>query len=191
MRWRGLGVNKLPSIVPFHAVRFFVVISALSALMLAGCVISPRSRTAAESSSPVTLSGYTSVGGQVITIQAVDQNTGNLATLGTAISSMSGMPYTTSFGAHYTLYPWSYPAGVLANKYWSPQSIVPDLATSQGHLELFASVGAFQFPTFSQAAFNSVLASGVDPVTAPPIPTATRSSCSIRRACNSAQRHRG
>src|SRR5262249_32057308 len=50
--------------------------------------------------------------------------------------------------------------------FWSPQSIVPDLATNQGHLELFASAGSFAFRTFSQAAFNSVLASGSDPLTA-------------------------
>jgi len=36
------------------------------------------------------------------------------------------------------LYPWSSDAGVLPANFWSPQSIVADPATSQGHLEMFA-----------------------------------------------------
>jgi len=79
---------------------------------------------------------------------------------------MSGTPYTTSTGTPYTLYPWSFNAGVLPANYWSPQAIVPDLATSQGHLELTVSGGGHTFATFSQAAFNALLASGLDPLTA-------------------------
>jgi hypothetical protein len=135
-------------------------------LVLAACVTEPRSRTTAESSSAVTISGYTGSGGATVTIQAVDQNTANLVTLGTAPSSMSGMPFTTSGGTHYTAYPWSYPAGVLAPNYWSPQAIVPDLATSQGHLEITASSGPSPFRTFSQEAFDASLGSGLDPLAA-------------------------
>jgi hypothetical protein len=55
---------------------------------------------------------------------------------------------------------------VLPSNFWAPQSIVPNLATSQGHLEIFASAGGNNLYTFSQAAFNSLLASGEDPATA-------------------------
>jgi hypothetical protein len=110
-------------------------------LLLTACVISPLSRTNGESSNAVTLKGYTLSPGQAITIQAVDQNTGNLDTRGTATSANSGMSYKTASGTSYTLYPWSFDAGVLPANFWSPQSIVADLATSQGHLEMFASVG--------------------------------------------------
>jgi hypothetical protein len=135
-------------------------------LLLAGCVVSPLSRTNAESSNAVTLKGYTLSPGQAITIQAVDQNTGNLDTRGTATSANSGMSYKTSSGTSYTLYPWSFDAGVLPANFWSPQSIVADLATSQGHLEMFASAGNSSFITFSEAAAASALASGKDPATA-------------------------
>ena len=67
-------------------------------LLLTACVISPLSRTNAESSNAVTLKGYTLSPGQAIAIQAVDQNTGNLDTRGTAISATSGTPYKTSSG---------------------------------------------------------------------------------------------
>src|SRR4029077_17559632 len=76
------------------------------------------------------------------------------------------MSYKTSSGTSYTLYPWSFDAGVLPANFWSPQSIVADLATSQGHLEMFASVGNSSFVTFSEAAAASALASGKDPATA-------------------------
>jgi hypothetical protein len=52
-------------------------------LLLTACVISPLSRTNGESSNAVTLKGYTLSPGQAITIQAVDQNTGNPDTRGT------------------------------------------------------------------------------------------------------------
>src|SRR5215471_18703166 len=112
------------------------------------------------------LKGYTLSPGQVITIQAVDQNTANLDTRGTATSGASGTSYKTPSGTSYTLYPWSFDAGVLPANFWSPQSIVADLATSQGHLEMFASVGSSNFVTFSEAAAVSALASGKDPATA-------------------------
>lgn len=137
----------------------------VACLILAACVTHPLSRTTAESSNPVTLNGYTLKGGQTVTLDAVDQNTGSLANLGTTASSMSGTPYTTPGGTHYTLYPWSFNAGVLASKYWSPQAIVPDLATAQGHLEIVASGGGYTLRTFSQAAFNAMLASSLDPLT--------------------------
>ena len=79
---------------------------------------------------------------------------------------MSGTSYKTSGGTSYTLYPWSFSAGVLPANFWAPQSIVDDLKTSQGHLEIFASVGGNNFLTFSEAAANSALASGKDPATA-------------------------
>ena len=133
---------------------------------LAGCAISPLSRTDAESTSAVTLKGYTLFAEQTVTIQAVDQNTGNFDTRGTATAAMSGTSYKTSGGTSYTLYPWSFSAGVLPANFWAPQAIVDDLKTSQGHLEIFASVGGNNFLTFSEAAANSALASGKDPATA-------------------------
>jgi hypothetical protein len=154
----GLPVTKR-SIVPFLA---FSVLT----LMLAACVTSPPSRTASESSGAVTLSGYATSGNQTIAIAAVDQNGGSLMPLGNATSSMSGMPFTTSGGTPYTAYPWSYPAAVLPKNYWSPQTIVPDLATSQGHLEIVASVNGNPFNTFSHAVWNSATSSGKDPAAA-------------------------
>ncbi len=144
-------------------IRTAVVLSAC--LILAACVTSPLSRTPAESSAAVTLNGYVGSAGQVVTIQAIDQNTGNPDTLGSVPAAMSGTPYKTSTGTSYTLFPWTFPAGALPAKYWSPQSIVPDLATSQGHLEIIATAGGKPLDTFSQAAAKSALASGKDPAT--------------------------
>jgi len=135
-------------------------------LPLLACVASPSSRTASESSSAVSLTGYTLFPGQTITIQAVDQNTGNLVTRGTAVSGTSGVPSKTPGGTNYALYPWSFDAGMLPANFWSPQSIVADLATSQGHLEIFASADGNNFDTFSLAAWKSLAVSGEDPVTA-------------------------
>ena len=135
-------------------------------LPLLACVASPSSRTASESSSAVSLTGYTLFPGQTITIQAVDQNTGNLVTRGTAVSGTSGVPSKTPGGTNYALYPWSFDAGVLPANFWSPQSIVADLATSQGHLEIVASADGNNFDTFSLAAWKSLAVSGEDPVTA-------------------------
>jgi hypothetical protein len=138
----------------------------VACLPLGACVTSPLSRTDAESSNAVTLKGYALSPGQTITIQAVDQNSGNLDTRGMATSAVSGTSYKTSSGTSYTLYPWSFNAGVLPANFWSPQSIVADLATSQGHLEMFASSGNTIFDTFSEAAASSALGSGEDPATA-------------------------
>ena len=135
-------------------------------LPLVACVAAPSSRTISESSNPVSLVGYTLFPGQTITIQAVDQNTGNLVTRGTAVSAASGVPSKTPGGTNYALYPWSFDAGVLPANFWSPQSIVADLATSQGHLEIFASADGNNFDTFSAAAWKSLALSGEDPVTA-------------------------
>lgn len=143
-----------------------VAFLAVAYLPLAACVTSPLSRTNGESSNAVTLKGYTLSPGQAITIQAVDQNTANLNTLGTVTAAASGTSYKTSSGTSYTLYPWSFDAGVVPANFWSPQSIVADLATSQGHLEIFASAGNNNFDTFSEAAAQSALASGEDPATA-------------------------
>ena len=106
--------------------------------------------------------------GQDITIQAVDQNSGSLVTLGTATSSPSATPYTAPSGTSYKLYRWSFDTGVLAANLWSPQEIVPDLKTAQGHLEIFASAGGQNLYTFSQAARDSWLASGKDLVASTP-----------------------
>jgi hypothetical protein len=130
------------------------------------CVTNPLSRTKTESFNAITLKGFTLTPGQAITIQAVDQNTGNLQTRGTTVSATSGTSYKTSSGASYTLYPWSFDAGVLPANFWSPQSIVADLATSQGHLEMLASAGNNKFDTFSEAAGISAVGSGKDPLTA-------------------------
>jgi hypothetical protein len=134
--------------------------------LLAAAVTSPSSRTVGNPANAVTLAGYVEKAGQTVTIQAVDQNTGALVTLGTTKAAMSGTPHTTPSGTHYTAYPWSFPAGVLALNYWAPQKIVADLATSQGHLELFATAGGQNVDTFSAAASASAQASGEDPQTA-------------------------
>ena len=120
--------------------------------LLAAAVTSPSSRTVGNPANAVTLQGYVEKAGQTVTIQAVDQNTGALVTLGTTKAAMSGTAHTTPSGTHYTAYAWSFPAGVLALNYWAPQKIVADLATSQGHLELFATAGGQNLDTFSRAA---------------------------------------
>ena len=133
---------------------------------MAAAVTSPSSRTVGNPANAVTLQGYVEKAGQTVTIQAVDQNTGALVKLGTTKAAMSGTPHTTPSGTHYTAYAWSFPAGVLALNYWAPQKIVADVATSQGHLELFATAGGQNLDTFSQAALASAQASGQDPQTA-------------------------
>jgi hypothetical protein len=138
----------------------------LACLTLPACVTNPLSRTDAQSANPVSLSGYAGSAGQTVTIQAVDQNTGALVSRGTTMASLSGNTFTTKTGETYTLYPWSFNAGVMPANFWAPQTIVPDLATSQGHLEMVASGGGGTFDTFSVAAANSALASGLDPASA-------------------------
>jgi len=137
-----------------------IVLLALAGLPLASCVTSPLSRTPADSLASVTISGYVPANGDHVTIQAVDQNTGALTTLGHATSSGPGISHTTSAGTTYTMFPWSFPAGVLAPHLWSPHSIVDDLKTAQGHLELFASDGANPFATYSPGAVQAAMAAG-------------------------------
>ena len=117
----------------------------LACFVLASCVISPLSRTPADSTKAVTLNGYALSNTATITIKAINQNTGSLDTLGIATFSGPGIPHTTSGGTTYTLYPWTFKAGVIAANYWSPQSIVGNLKTTQGHLELFASDGGANY----------------------------------------------
>ena len=144
-----------------------------------GWVSSPPTRQAAsaQSNESVTLSGYVLAPGQTVTIWALDQNTGERVSLGATHASTSGKSYVVSprgqspgfFPPHvqrYTLYPWRYQTGVLAANYWAPQQLAADIAASQGHLELFASVqgscsflrGQFRcrkfLPTFSALALE-------------------------------------
>lgn len=148
------------------SIRF--VFALVAGLPLAACVIDPPSRTSSEPSNPTTLNGFVGTPGQAITLQAVDQNTGQLVLLGTANSATSATPYTAPTGTSYKLYQWSFDTGVLAPNLWSPQTIVPDLGTGQGHLEIFASAGGQNLNTFSQAARDSWLASGKDLVLSTP-----------------------
>jgi hypothetical protein len=147
-------------------VRLVFVLFACAPLV--ACVIDPASRTSSESSSPVNLSGFVLNPKQAITIQAVDQNTGTLVTVGTATSAAIATSYKAPSGPSYKLYPWSFDTGELAPNLWSPQTIVPDLATSQGHLEITASAGGEKLYTLSQAARDSWLASGKDLVLSTP-----------------------
>jgi len=151
----------------------FIFISCLCAFMLlsrlpvrADAVTSPSSRTVADPTAAVTLKGYVEKSGETVTIQAVDQNTGVPVTLGTAKAATTGTSHTTPSGTHYKTYAWTFPAGVLALNYWAPQTVVADVATSQGHLELFVTAGGKNFGTFSQAALASAQASNQDPQTA-------------------------
>jgi hypothetical protein len=128
-------------------------------------VLSPSSRTTALSGLPVTLSGWVLQSGQTVSIEAVNQNTGELTPLATVSAAASGATYHVircHLGNHppctivtYTLYPWSYPAGQLAANYWAPQlSFAAGLPASQGHLELVASAGGVTLPTFSAEALT-------------------------------------
>jgi dienelactone hydrolase len=132
----------------------------IACFAVASCVVSPLSRTNANSNSPVTLQGYALSNTATVTIKAVNQNTGAIDTLGVATFNGAPITHTTSGGTTYTLYPWTFKAGVLAQNYWSPQSIVADLKTAQGHLELFASDGGANYSTFSPGAAQAAMASG-------------------------------
>ena len=125
----------------------------------------PAARTP-KSTNSVTMSGYVLSPGETVSFQAVDQNTGGLVSQGSTTAASTGSAYKTPEGAAYTLYPWTFNAGTPPANFWAPQSIAPDLATSQGHLEIFASAGGNDLLTFSQPALNSVLSSGLDPVSA-------------------------
>jgi hypothetical protein len=147
------------------------VLALGACLLLVACVLSPLSRTATESTDPVNLAGFVESPNQTVTIEAVDQNSGQPIAVSSATSASSGFPYTAPSGAKYTMYPWSRNLGVLAANYWAPQSIVPNVANSQGHLEIFASVGGIlgrsvNLQTFSVAALASALISHKDPATA-------------------------
>ena len=135
-------------------------------VLAAGAVTRPSSRTTGNPADAVRLSGYVETAGQTVTIAAVDQNTGQAVALGVATAKTSGTAHTTPSGKHYTTYRWSFDAGVLAANYWAPQTIVADVATSQGHLELIATAGNETLRTFSAAARASALASHDDPQTA-------------------------
>jgi hypothetical protein len=145
-----------------------------SAAEAAGWVQSPASRNDANSLHDVNLTGFVDSPNQTITFTVVDQNSGNpVALVATATSEPAGMSYATSSGSAYTLYAWHLHAGVLEAKYWAPQfqnppagSPVPNLATSQGRLEIAASGGGTQLSTFSHAALELFLASSADPRTA-------------------------
>jgi hypothetical protein len=140
--------------------RYRQLIVMLALLPLGSCVTSPLSRTNWDSRNAVTISGYVPAKGDKITIQAMDQNTGVPATLGHAVSTGPGIVHTTSGGITYTMYPWAFPAGVLASNYWSPQAPVDDLKTSQGHLEIIASDGGQPFATYSPGAVQAAMAAG-------------------------------
>ena len=151
----------------------FILTACLCVFIPAAClpasaaaVTSPSSRIAGDPANDVTLAGYVETAGATVTIQAVNQNTGDLVTLGTTTAATSGTSYTPPSGTPYTAYAWSFDAGVLALNYWAPQSVVADVATGQGHLELIASAGGQTLATFSPAALAAALASHDDPQTA-------------------------
>jgi hypothetical protein len=147
----------MPGVQPAFTVVVSLSILALASLPVPGQVLSPSSRTSAESTDSITLKGYAQSAGELVAIQAVDQNTGNLVTLKTVPAAMSGDVYRAPSGTKYKLYPWSYNAGVPKAQYWAPQSIVPNLATSQGHLELSASIGhGGVLETFSAPAYSAL-----------------------------------
>jgi hypothetical protein len=152
---RGTAMRRVLSIFAALACFLALALAAPPALsqVVPGWVSSPPTRNAAsaQSNESVTLSGYVLVPGQTVTIWAVDQNTGDRVFLSTTQASKSGKSYLVSphgqspgfFPPHvqsYTLYPWRYETGVLAANYWAPQQLAADIAASQGHLELFASV---------------------------------------------------
>ncbi len=141
---------------------------ALGSLPLLADVLSPSSRTDASSGDAVpvsrtdvsseksvTLSGYVTSQGQTVAIQALNQNTGKFELIDNVPVIASSETYTLPSGASYTIYPWSY-SHVYPSQYWSPQNIVPNLTTSQGHLELSAAAGGTALGTFSRAALASM-----------------------------------
>jgi hypothetical protein len=128
-------------------------------------VVSPSSRTPAQSGAPFTLSGWVLTSGQTVNIEAVDQTTGAMQSLGSVNAATSGATYHAlrcrlgkfppCMTVTYTLYPWSYPVGQLTDNYWAPQlSFGAGVSNSQGHLELFASAGGVTLPTFSADALS-------------------------------------
>ncbi len=136
---------------------------ALVCAGLASCVILPQSRTPQESGAHITLQGFSLDNMHTVVVKAVNQNTGAIDTLGPATFTGPGVPHTTSGGTTYTLFPWTYDAGVLDKKYWSPQNSVDDLKTAQGHLEIIATNGGNNFATFTPAAASAAMAASADP----------------------------
>jgi uncharacterized ParB-like nuclease family protein len=150
---------------------------ALGSLPLLADVLSPSSRTDAgdsvvvsrtdvSSGKSVTLSGYVTSPGQTVAIQALNQNTGKFDPIDNVPVTASGQTYALPSGARYTIYPWNY-SHVYPPQYWSPQNIVPNLTTSQGHLELSAAAGSTALGTFSRAALASMHAA-LGPTPDPP-----------------------
>ena len=141
---------------------------ALTGLPVSAQVLSPSSHTGGAYKDQITLKGYALAPGQKVAVQAVDQNTGVFVNLpGAATATASGaVTYATSSGVKYKLYPWTYPVpATLAANYWAPQLISPDLQSSQGHLELRASLVKLKpsipfgiLGTFSPAAAMSLKA---------------------------------
>jgi dienelactone hydrolase len=151
---KGIAVRDVRPVITLVAC---LCVQALACLPVLAQVLSPSSRTARGSTDILVLQGYALSPGQKVKIEAVDQNTGNLVTLDTVSAAQSGNSYATSQGVKYKLYPWTYKPGTLAANYWAPQSIVADLATSQGHLELRALIDRTTIlPTFSQPALSSL-----------------------------------
>jgi hypothetical protein len=138
-----------------------VTLLGLMGLPASAQVLSPSSHTGSAYKSLIILKGYALAPGQKVGIRAVDQNTGSLVSLPPATAMTSGVSYATSPGMKYKLYPWTYnvPTTLAAN-YWAPQSISTDLNSSQGRLELRASLSKTLpsgiLGTFSPAALASL-----------------------------------
>jgi hypothetical protein len=127
-------MHRVLSIVAASACFFVLAFGALPAFSQAipGWVMRPATRSAAQSSQSVSLSGYVLVPGQTLTISAIDQNIGNRVIIGTTTASTVGKSYfVLPLGPRYLyppprshsylLYPWKFEAGVLAANYWAPQ----------------------------------------------------------------------
>jgi hypothetical protein len=113
------------------------------------CITSPSSGTAWDSRNPVTVTGYVGSGGQTITVQAYDQDARKYFTLGTTTSLNTPDTYLPLQGPVQNAYHWHFTSpsngGVVLANYWAPQSVtdtqgnvVPNLGSSQGHLEIRA-----------------------------------------------------
>jgi hypothetical protein len=179
---KEICMRRVISIFAASACFLVLALGALPAFSQLGLVLKPPSQVTAlgpagwvlrpptgdtipfQSNESVTLSGYVLVPGQTVTISAVDQNTGDRIFLGSTYASKSGSSYENQ---SYTLYPWKYETGELSANYWAPQQLATDMADSQGHLELFASVRSWCFfirrfpctkflPTFSASALKFV-----------------------------------
>src|SRR5262249_51199749 len=136
------------------------VLLALSAFLLSACIWSPADRTDQESTSQISMSGYSSTAGEEGTFTAKNQNTSTVAPIGSPTSRST----TPSFSSPDPFYPWSTPLTPAAN-YWAPQwvnvngqHLTPNgLATSIGRVEITAA-GPDNTPyvTFSTSAERCV-----------------------------------